>query len=158
MNNAPLLPFAQLIRSQRVAALGTVRVGAPLVSLVAYAVRPDFSAFYLHLSQLAPHTQALLTEARISLMIAQPDDGGSDPFALPRLSIQGYAIQLAKPSPDFDAVRALYLARFPMAEPMFNLGDFDLYQLEPQSARYIAGFGQSFNLDTGHFRKAAALG
>jgi hypothetical protein len=158
MTTAPLIPFAQLIRSQRVASLGTVRTGAPLVSLVAYAVRPDLSAFFLHLSMLAPHTQALIHEARISLMIAQPDDDKSDPQALPRISIQGYALPIAKPSPDYDAARAIYLARIPTAEPLFALPDFDLYQLEPQSARFIAGFGQAYNLDTGHFRKAGGLG
>lgn len=155
MNPLPLLPLAQLIRSQRVAALGTVRVGAPLVSLVAYAARSDFSAFFLHLSLIAPHTQALANEARVSLLISQPDDGVNDPQVLPRLSIQGYALPIAKPSPDYEAAKAIYLARLPFATPLFALDDFDLYQLEPQSGRLIMGFGQAYNLDTGHFRKAA---
>ncbi len=155
MDTLSLLPLAQLIRSQRVAALGTVRVGAPLVTLVPYAFRPDFSAFFLHLSLIAPHTQALANEARVSLLITQPDDGAGDPQLLQRVSVQGYALPIARPSPDYEAAKALYLARLPATAPLFALDDFDLYQLEPQSGRLIMGFGQAYNLDTGHFRKAS---
>ncbi|MEW6403303.1 MAG: pyridoxamine 5'-phosphate oxidase family protein, partial [Chloroflexota bacterium] len=48
--------LARVIRETRVASLGTLRDGAPLVSLVAYVVAPDFSAFYIHVSRLAQHT------------------------------------------------------------------------------------------------------
>jgi hypothetical protein len=42
--------LARLIRSHRIAALGTLRDGAPFVSMVAYGVGADLGAFWLHLN------------------------------------------------------------------------------------------------------------
>lgn len=157
MDTDTLLPLATLIRTQRVASLGTVREGTPLVSLVVYAIEPDFSAFYLHLSRLAQHTQALLADPHVGLMIAEPDDGGRDPQLLKRVSIQSEAVSVDKRTNAYDRARNLYLSRFPSSQPMFGLGDFDLYRIEPQSARFVAGFAQAYNLVAGHFREAGLL-
>jgi hypothetical protein len=47
---------------------------------------------------------------------------------------------------EYAAARAGYLAKFPQAAVNFQLGDFALYDIEPQAARYVAGFGKAFNL------------
>ena len=60
MNTEELSVIAALIRSQRVAALGTLRDDCPFVSMVAYAAEPDFGGLLLHLSRLAAHTRHLL--------------------------------------------------------------------------------------------------
>jgi putative heme iron utilization protein len=151
------ITFSRLIRSQRVAALGTLRDGGPQVSMVVYAVSSDFSAFWIHLSRLAFHTQNILKDPRIGLMIAEPDKGGGDPQTLSRLSISGEARPLAKETQDFAAARSFYLGRFPEAIGNFELGDFDLYRIEPKSARFVAGFGRIFNLGLPNFLEAAAV-
>jgi putative heme iron utilization protein len=149
--------LSRLIRSQRVGALGTLRNGAPHVSMVVCAVAADFSAFWVHLSRLAFHTQNILQDTRVGLMIAEPDDGSRDPQTLARISIQCEARPLAKESQEFGEARSLYLARFPEAIGNFELGDFDLFRIEPQSARFVAGFGRIFNLGPANFRAAAAI-
>ena len=138
--------LASLIRAQRIAALGTLRDSVPFVSMVLYAEAADLSAFYLHLSRLAMHTQALRSDPRVGLMIAQPDTGSSDPQTLARVSIQGEAAIVAKDSSDFSAVKALYLAKFPTAELNFGLGDFDLYRITPRTGRYVADLGKIYDL------------
>lgn len=60
----------RLLREQRVAALGTLRDGDPLVSQVLFATAQDFSIFIMHISRLAQHTQDILNDPRVSLMIA----------------------------------------------------------------------------------------
>ena len=67
--------LARRIRTQRVAALGTIRDTAPLVSMVLYVAAADISAVYIHVSRLAQHTQALRQDRRVSLMIVEPDSG-----------------------------------------------------------------------------------
>ena len=57
MDHDSQLVLGRLIRHQRVAALGTLRKGEPVVTLIAYAVAADFSDFYIHISRLAKHTQ-----------------------------------------------------------------------------------------------------
>lgn len=138
--------LVQLIQGQRVAALGTLRDGGPLVSLVLYAPAADFSAFYIHISRLAHHTQDILQDARVSLMIAAQDDGSQAPQTLPRLSIRGEAVALPAGAPTTQTVQALYLARFPEARPIFSLTDFSLFAIQLQTARFVAGFGKIFNL------------
>ncbi|MBM4425542.1 MAG: pyridoxamine 5'-phosphate oxidase [Chloroflexi bacterium] len=155
MDADTLAALARLIRAQRAAALGTVRDGLPFVSMVVYAFEPDFSAFWLHLSRLALHTQAILADPRIGLMIAEADDGAKDAQTLARVSIQSEAIVLTQTPPEYSAAKMLYLARFPEAQTMFALGDFDLYRIEPRSARFVAGFARAYNLTAGNFREAA---
>ncbi len=148
--------LAQLIRQQRVASLGTLRDGGPLVSLALYAPAADFSAFYLHISRLAHHTQDILQDARVSLMIAAQDNGAQDPQTLPRLSLRGEATLLPADAPATRAIQELYLARFPQARPIFSLTDFALCAIHPHTARFVAGFGKIFNLSLEHLVQASA--
>jgi hypothetical protein len=45
------------------------------------------------------------------------------------------------------AARQTYLARFPEAEPMTQLGDFSLVAITPTAARQVAGFGTARPLE-----------
>lgn len=89
--------LARMIRTQRVAALGTLHEGAPLVSMIAYVPAPDFSAFYIHASRLAQHTRDMLAHPQVGLMISETDTGTGDPQTLARVSILG---EVAAISPD----------------------------------------------------------
>ena len=137
----------QLLQTQRTGALGTLRDGAPFVSLLTIAPAAEMGAFYIHVSRLAFHTQDILRDPRVSLMLAEPDLGTDDPLQLARLSIIGSAHEIAHDSPEFQNAAATYLARFPDARVNFQLADFSLFRIEPQRARFVAGFGKIFNLD-----------
>lgn len=147
--------LAHLIRTQRTAALGTLSEGAPLVSLVLYLPNADFSAFYLHLSRLAQHTQAILREPQVSLMIAEPDTGTQDPQTLARVSLQGVAGEVLRTDAEYNAIRSAYLQRFPTAAMTVNLGDFSFFRVQPNRGRFVAGFGQIFNLTSATLQAAA---
>jgi hypothetical protein len=138
--------LARLVREQRIAALGTLREGFPEVSMVPVVAEPDGSAFYFHASALAHHTQNIQHEARVSLMLSQPDDWGRDPQTLARIAVRGEARALPHEGSAYERVKAMYLARFPESEARFALGDFALYRVEPVAARFVAGLGRIFNL------------
>src|SRR5436190_71839 len=89
------LLLGRLIRSERIAHLATLRDGAPMVSMTLYMPEHDFSAFYVHVSRLAWHTQDMQHDGRVALAISERDDGRADPFTLMRVSIRGQAVQLA---------------------------------------------------------------
>jgi putative heme iron utilization protein len=146
MDQSSQQTLVELLHGQRTAALGTLRDGAPLVSMVLYAMETDLSAFYIHVSSLAHHTDGLTENNRVSLLIAQPDDGNKDPQTLARISIQGRAEAMERGTRDYVESQALYLARHPQATMNFQLGDFALYRIVPSAARYVAGFGRIFNL------------
>jgi putative heme iron utilization protein len=138
--------LAEMLRSKRIAGLGTLRNGMPLVSMVAYLSEDDFSAFYIHVSRLAQHTQDILADTRVGLLISEVDDGRPDPQTLARISILGTAEQVDPEQPEYSTIRSNYVARFPQSAPLFGFGDFGLWRIVPKSARFVAGFAQAYNL------------
>ena len=141
--------LARLIRGQRIAALGTLRQGAPLVSMVLYLPSPDFSALYLHVSGLAWHTQDMLADPRVSLSIVQTDDPAdpaSDPQRLARVSVRGEAAPVSGDAPVHPELKAAWLARYPGSALSFELADFAFFRITPRDARFVAGFGRIHNL------------
>jgi hypothetical protein len=129
-----------LLSKERIAHLGTLRGGAPMVSMTLYLPAPDFSAFYVHVSRLAWHTQDMLQDARVALSIAESDDARADPFTLMRVTIRGEAVQIA------DGPKDAWLARFPEQAINFQLADFSFWRITPRDARFVAGFGKIHNL------------
>lgn len=138
--------LADIIRTARIAVLGTLHEGEPNLAMVAYAFAEDFSAFYIHVSRLGRHTRDMESDPRVGLLIAETDDGRLDPQTLARLSIQGTAEMLPRNALDYANVKHLYLTRFPEAEGLFSLGDFNLWRITPKSGRFVAGFARAFNL------------
>jgi putative heme iron utilization protein len=151
MNSDDAAALARLLRTARLAHLGTLRQGAPLASMTLYLAAPDFGAFHVHVSRLAWHTQDMLAEARVALSIAEPDDGRADPFTLARVTIRGEAAQLGQDA----ALQRAWLARFPAQAVNFELADFSFWRIAPRDARFVAGFGRIHNLSAAALAAAA---
>jgi putative heme iron utilization protein len=149
--------LAHLIRSTRIAALGTLHDGTPNLAMVAYACAEDFSAFYIHVSRLGKHTTDMEADPHVSLLIAEADDRRPDPQTLARVSIRGTAEVLPRSNPGYAQVRTIYLNRFPEAEQFFSLGDFNLWRITPKAGRFVAGFGRAFNLVPEALRKVSSI-
>jgi putative heme iron utilization protein len=135
--------LARLLRTERVAHLATLRGGAPMASMTLYLADEKFSAFHIHVSRLAWHTQDMLQDARVALSIAEADDGRADPFTLMRVTLRGEAMNLTGQA---DALKAAWLQRFPEQAINFELADFSFWRITPRDARFVAGFGRIHNL------------
>jgi putative heme iron utilization protein len=136
-----------LVRERGAAALGTIHQGWPLVSMVLYACTADLSALYIHVSHLAQHTSDLFSHPQVGLMIAEPDRSSRNPLSQARVSIRGTAEPLEADTPLFEAARACYLAAHPSAQFNFQLPGFVLFRIQPDAARFVAGFGKIFDID-----------
>jgi putative heme iron utilization protein len=134
----------------RIAHLATLRGGAPMASMTLYLPAADFSAFHIHVSRLAWHTQDLLQDPNVALSIAETDDGRADPFTLMRVTIRGSAVQLT------DGPKDLWLRKFPEQAINFTLADFSFWKITPRDARFVAGFGRIHNLSPAELARAAA--
>jgi heme iron utilization protein len=141
--------LARLIRKERIAHLATLRAQAPMVSMTIYMPEADFSAFYVHVSRLAWHTQDMSHDPRVALSIGETDDGRADPFTLMRVSIRGEAEQLSSGPKD------AWLARFPAQAINFELADFSFWKITPRDARFVAGYGSIHNLSAAQLKEAA---
>src|SRR5262245_36846025 len=94
MNSDDARLLAGLVRKERVAHLATLREGAPMASMTLYLPAADFSAFYVHVSRLAWHTQDMSRDGRVALSVSETDDRRPDPFTLMRVTIRGEAGQM----------------------------------------------------------------
>ncbi len=135
-----------LLRTQPVASLATLHKGAPAVSMVPFALLPDGTGFVIHVSQLATHTQDMLHNPAVALLVTAPLAVGDSPLALPRASLQGQARPYQPDSAGHAQAREAYLAKLPDAEPLFSFGDFSLFVIEPESLRWVAGFGRAMSV------------
>lgn len=149
--------LATLIRTQRIAALGTLRDGAPFVSMILYAAASDFQAFYTFISRLAHHTQDILNDPRVSLMIIESDDASQDPQQLTRVSITGQAEAIASERAEYESVKTLYIEKFPQAAFNLTLKDFTFYRIAPRKLRYVAGFAKAYDLGAEDLKRVATL-
>jgi heme iron utilization protein len=155
MDSASIKTLARLIRGTRVAALGTLHEDELNLAMVAYAYAEDFSAFYIHVSKLGKHTRHMETDPRVNFLIVERDDQRADPQTLARVSLQGTAEVLLREAFDYALIKDIYLSRFPEAEPIFSLGDFNIWKITPRSGRFVAGFAQAFNLVPDHLKKVS---
>ena len=102
-----------LLQTTRVGMLATLGETLPLASAVPFVALDGWTDLLLHLSTLAAHTQNLLRDPRMSILLMEPDDAQKNPLALRRLSLQGAACRLDPNSPTYAALARRYLDRFP---------------------------------------------
>jgi putative heme iron utilization protein len=146
MESASAALLRGLLAGARVAHLATLRQGAPMASMTLFLPAPGFSAFHVHVSRLAWHTQDMAADPRVALSIAETDDGRADPFTLMRVTVRGEAVQLPNAGDEFGALKKAWLARFPEQAINFELADFAFWRIAPRDARFVAGFGRIHNL------------
>lgn len=148
MNAEQLKLLGKLLLKRRVAALGTLHDGKPLVTMTPFAISPvpGQEGFLIHVSQLAAHTRDMMKSADVSLLIMEPEDGAGSVLATPRVAIACTAYRVERDSTEWENQARAYLDAIPDALPLLDFGDFHFFLLDPQSARFVAGFAQAFHV------------
>jgi len=123
-------------RSGTLATLSRRHPGHPFASVMPYAVDERGRPLML-ISTMAMHTQNLQTDARASLLVAQPDWAG-DPLAAARVTLMGEGGRV--PEGDLGAARAAYLARHDNARYWVDFDDFAFWRLEVADVYFVGGF------------------
>lgn len=129
-----------LLREARTGSLATlmVKTGDPFCSLVNVATAVDGTPLLL-ISRLALHTQNIAADARVSLLLAEQQDG--DPLQSARVMLMGGAgVTMAEE----DARR--FLVRHPGAVLYAGFKDFGFYRVTIKAAHLVAGFGRIVDL------------
>ena len=137
-----------LLRRSRQGALATLVPGSgdPYCSLVNVASHVDGSPILL-ISRLALHTQNILADSRVSLMLDERAEG--DPLEGSRIMLAGHAEQAH--SDDAASLRRRYLHAHPSAEAFVNFKDFSFFRIRPDAAHLVAGFGRIVDLQPSQF-------
>jgi heme iron utilization protein len=157
MDRERLVAIRSLLSSRKVLGLAALIDGEPAVSLLPYAVAPDFSGVYVQASQLARHTRALTPGARVSLLVHAPDTEDADALQIERLTVQATVEPLDRSSDAFARAAERFVARFPPAAVTLDFSDFGLFTLRFGGGRYVAGFAQAFDVEPADFAAIAVL-
>jgi putative heme iron utilization protein len=147
-----------LLTSRRVLALAVVADGEPIIGLLPYALTRDARALVVHASRMARHTRGLLAQGAFDALIHEPDLEGVDPMQVQRVTLRGRVRAVAQDDPDHVETRAVYLAKFPDAEPITALGDFGFYRLEIEAGRLVTGFAGAANVTQDVLGRLASTG
>jgi heme oxygenase (biliverdin-IX-beta and delta-forming) len=136
----PAVAAKKLLRESRSGALATLMPGSgdPYCSLVNVATASDGAPLML-ISRLAVHTQNLLADKRLSLMLDERREG--DPLEGARVMLQGAGGATEDP-----AARRRYLERQPEAAMFADFADFAFYRIAIKAAHLVAGFGRIVDL------------
>jgi len=141
----------ELLAQTRAAALGSINSdGSPLVTLVAVATTEDGAPLLL-LSQIAAHTQNLLREPRVSLLIEGTSDD-DDPMTVRRLSLNGQIVALDEDQ--IISAKPRFIEKHPGSVAYDTELDFHYYRLAIESARFNQGFGRFRKLGPGDLLSA----
>ena len=137
-----------LLRRSRQGALATLMAGTgdPYCSLVNLASHPDGSPILL-ISRLALHTQNILGDARVSLMLDERAEG--DPLEGARIMLAGRAVEAG--ADQLEMSRRRYLSAHPSAEAFVKFKDFSFFLIRPSGAHLVAGFGRIMDLQPEQF-------
>jgi putative heme iron utilization protein len=137
-----------LLRRSRQGALATLMAGSgdPYCSLVNVASHPDGSPILL-ISRLAVHTQNILGDSRVSLMLDERAPG--DPLEGSRIMLAGRAEEAS--ADQLAMLRRRYLNAHPSAEVFVNFKDFAFFLVRPIAAHLVAGFGRIVDLAPDRF-------
>jgi putative heme iron utilization protein len=132
-----------LLRRSRQGALATLMTGSgdPYCSLVNVASHPDGSPILL-ISRLALHTNNILGDPRVSLMLDERAEG--DPLEGARIMLAGRAEEANGEGAKI--LRRRYLNAHPSAELFVDFKDFSFFRIRPLAAHLVAGFGRIVDL------------
>jgi heme iron utilization protein len=144
----PVKLARSLLRRSRQGALATLMAGSgdPYCSLVNVASHADGSPILL-ISRLALHTQNILGDTRVSLMLDERAAG--DPLEGARIMLAGRAEPAG--ADDVAVLRRRYLNAHPSAQAFVEFKDFSLFRIRPLGAHLVAGFGRIVDLQPGQF-------
>ena len=144
--------LAALARAATLSTIARDPEGYPYGSLVTVA----FDALgrpLLLISTLAEHTKNLLAKSEASILVTEPLDAHDQPLAVGRVTILGRCERVA--DGERAAVRETFLAQQPSSAYYVDFADFAFFRLEPESLRYVGGFGRMSWVSADDYRAAA---
>lgn len=118
--------------------------GKPFVSYAPF-VKTN-GKFYIYISKIANHYRYLEETSAVDAMLIEDEAKTANLFARQRARFVCTARNIG--NADCDEIFALFEQRFgkSMMDMLRGL-DFSLFELTPSEGRYVAGFGQAYDID-----------
>lgn len=103
--------------------------------------------FYIFVSQLAAHTQDILANQEVSILLLEDEKETRQIFARQRISYQCQAERVSENADSYVKILDEMENRFGSVMKLLRtLPDFILFRLKPYEGQYVKGFGQAYKL------------
>jgi len=130
--------------------------GKPNVSYAPFICTNE--GYYILISEMAKHTQNILINHNVSLMIIEDESQVENIYARTRLTFDTDAILVSRETEERAEVIALMeLQLGEVVETLVQLTDFHLIHLRPEQGLFIKGFGQAYQVAFNELFKAAPV-
>ncbi|MGB3293822.1 MAG: pyridoxamine 5'-phosphate oxidase family protein [Phormidesmis sp.] len=137
--------FSDQFKSVILATVSTA--GQPQASYAPF-VKDEVGNLYIFVSGLSTHTQNLTATGKASALFIEDEAQTPQMFARKRLSYDCTATLIARDSEHWRTIVQQFEERFGnIIEVMKGLADFRIFQLRPQSGRFVLGFGAAYDVD-----------
>ncbi len=153
-----LKEFHEFNRSHSSVVLGTVNKDGNADTSYAPVLQKD-NLFYVYISELAVHTPNLLNHLNVSLLFIEPEEKARNLFKRKRSTIRAAAKVIVRDSDKFNEIMVDYAENF--GKIMRNLSvskDFHLFELTPEKATFVRGFGMAYKINGAELDQIQHLG
>ncbi|GAB6927341.1 hypothetical protein JCM10914A_13240 [Paenibacillus sp. JCM 10914] len=118
--------------------------GRPFISYAPFVQTQG--KFYIYISRIAPHYRHLEEQGLVDVMLIADEVSTSNLFARERARFTCVARNIGEEG--YEEIFELFAETFstPMMTMLRGL-DFSLFELAPSAGRYVAGFGQAYDID-----------
>ena len=138
-----------LLASQQTLLLSSAsKTGEPDISYAPF-VCDETGCFYIFISELAAHTDNLLTNPKASVLFIRLETESHNLFARERAVFECTVREISRNEEIYShQITALQDKFGEIVSLLKTLADFHLFALSPVNGRYVAGFGQAYVIDT----------
>ena len=134
--------------SKKTLQLATVDVnGKPNVSYSPFVYTAD--GYYVLISEIARHTQNILANPSVSLMLIEDESQAKSLYARARLTFDAKSVVVPRDTEKWTEVICLMLDRLgETVKGLSQLADFKLIHLQPENGLFVKGFGQAYQVSS----------
>ncbi len=127
--------------------------GAPHASYAPFIMERD-RTFYIFVSGLSTHTENLKTTAKAGILLIEDETQANQIFARQRLMYDCRVELIDRHDPQWTVWVDKFAVRFGNLITMLRqLPDFQMFQLKPQSGRFVVGFGAAYAVDSSNLSR-----
>jgi len=124
--------------------------GSPLASYTPFSENDEKNGLWILVSDLAGHAQNLDRSKECSVLVIRDEQDSAQVYVRERLQYEMDAAECPRDDSRWnEGVAALRDRHGGLVDTLTTLGDFRLFQLRPQTGRYVVGFGQAYELKSG---------
>ena len=147
MTNDPQQAFESFKSSIKTLCLSTVTGENKPAASYAPFFEDDEGNFYIFVSQLASHTQDLLSNPIAGVLLMEDEAKSRQLFARQRISYQCDVDIIRPDDKHFNQILDAFERRQGNTVALLRtLSDFILFRLKPYEGRYVLGFGKAYAL------------